>query len=169
MIGKHKILLIAAVDENWAIGKNNQLLYHIPEDMKFFRKTTEGNIVVYGSKTLRSFPNAKPLPNRTNIVLSSHDIKGIDTAHSVQEIVDKIAAIHDNRPVFICGGASVYRQFLDMCDGAYITHINAKAEGADAFLPNLIDEGWIALRSVGYSRLGLSFQFVYLEKPRGKS
>ena len=70
MIGKHKLSIIVAVDDNWAIGKNNDLLYSIPTDMKFFREKTSGHVVVMGSNTLKSFPGGNPLKNRKNIVMT---------------------------------------------------------------------------------------------------
>ena len=141
MIGNHKIILIAAVDKNWAIGKDNKLLYKIPLDMKYFKTMTEGNIVVYGYNTLLSFPQRKILPNRVNIILTSKHIEcsydDMYVAHSIDEVLEIISNINDRRDVYICGGASVYRQFLDLADSAFITKIHAKSEDADAFFPNL--------------------------------
>ena len=81
--------LIAAVDENWAIGYQNKLLTSIPEDMKFFRETTTGKVVVMGRKTLESFPGKKPLKNRTNIILTknpSYQVEGADIVHDLDEL-----------------------------------------------------------------------------------
>ena len=146
MIGSHRLILIAAVDQNWAIGRDNKLLWHIPTDMKRFKKLTENNIVVYGYNTLLSFPHRKILPNRDNIILTSKIIAcGSDrmqVAHSIQDVLNIIESFQDKRDVFICGGASVYKQFIDMCDLAYITHIDAVAEGADAFIPKLYSVEW---------------------------
>ena len=141
MIGRHKIILIAAVDRNWAIGKDNKLLYNIPIDMKYFKEKTEGNIVVYGYNTLMSFPQRKTLPDRDNIILTSKILacgsERMYVAHSIQEVLDIIESFDDDRDVFICGGASVYQQFMDICDLAYITNIDATIDGADAFFPRL--------------------------------
>ena len=145
MIGNHKIIAIVAVDDNFAIGKNNQLLYNVPTDMKFFREKTLGNIVVYGLNTLKSFPNEKLLPNRTNIVVSMEDVSAKDliVAKSLNELFEIIAKIPDERDVYICGGASIYRQLIDFCDEAYVTNINATTENADVFFPNLNEkENW---------------------------
>lgn len=137
----HKIIMIAAVDRNWAIGKDNALLYNVPTDMKFFREQTTGNIVVYGWNTLESFPQRRALPNRDNILLTSKIVACGDprlwVAHSIQEVMDTISEFDDERPVFICGGSSVYKQFVDIADEAYITKIDAETEGADAYFPNL--------------------------------
>ncbi len=141
MVNDHKIILIAAVDRSWAIGKNNGLLYNVPTDMKFFREQTTGNIVVYGWKTLESFPKRRALPNRDNILLTSKIVACGDSrlwiAHSIQEVLETVAEFDDDRPVFICGGSSVYNQFVDIADEAYITKIAAETEDADAYFPNL--------------------------------
>ena len=84
--------LIVAADRNWAIGKNNKLLVSIPSDMKFFRETTKGNIVVMGRKTLESFPQGQPLKNRVNIVISgnmNYEVKGAVVVHSVKEALEE--------------------------------------------------------------------------------
>lgn len=140
MIGKHKLSIIVAVDDNWAIGKNNDLLYSIPTDMKFFREKTKNNIVLYGYNTLLSFPNSSPLPNRTNIVLCPDVIstqENLLVAHSIDEATKIIESINDDREVFICGGASIYKQYVDICDYAYITKIQAETPDATAFMVNL--------------------------------
>lgn len=143
MIGRHRIILIAAVDRNWAIGKDNKLLYNIPIDMKYFKDKTEGNIVVYGYNTLLSFSEQNILPNRDNIILTSKMIAcGSDrmyAAHSVDEVIDTIKGFDDSRDVYICGGSSVYQQFIDMSDKACITIIDASTERADKFFPNLFE------------------------------
>lgn len=140
MIENHKIILIAAVDKNWAIGKDNQLLYHIPTDMKFFKEKTKNNIVLYGRKTLQSFPNSEPLPYRDNIVLTTSDISpqnNLLVAHSVEDTIEIIKSFNDNRDVFICGGSSIYSQYVDMCDYAFITKIDAETPDATNFMVNL--------------------------------
>ena len=141
MVNKHKIILIAAVDRNWAIGKNNELLYNVPTDMQFFREQTMNNIVLYGWKTLESFPQRKALPKRDNILLTSKIVMCGDPrmwiAHSIQEALEIVAEFNDERPVFICGGSSVYKQFVDIADEAYITKIGAEDPDADAHFPNL--------------------------------
>ena len=135
-----KIITIVAVDNDWAIGKNNQLLYNIPTDMNFFRETTMNQIVVYGLNTLKSFPNENPLPKRTNIVLSFEDIEkeNVRVAKNFTELFNILKEYdNENKNVFICGGASIYQQMIDMSDEAYITKINANTNGADVYFPNL--------------------------------
>lgn len=130
--------LIVAVDKNWAIGYKNQLLVSIPQDMKFFRTTTTGKVIVMGRKTLESFPNAQPLKNRTNIVLTSdknYQVKGAIVLHSVEEVLEELKN-YDAEDIYVIGGDSVYRQFLPYCEKAYITRIDHAYE-ADTYFPNL--------------------------------
>ena len=130
--------LIAAVDENWAIGKNNQLLVRIPADQKFFREMTTGRVVVMGRKTLESFPNVQPLKNRTNIVLThnkDYAVKDAVVVHSMDELHEELKK-YDSDDVFVIGGEKIYEQLLDECDVAHITKIDF-AYDADAYFPNL--------------------------------
>ncbi len=130
--------LIAAVDENWAIGKNNQLLVRIPADQKFFREMTIGRVVVMGRKTLESFPNGQPLKNRTNIVLThnkDYAVKDAIVVHSMDELHEELKK-YDSDDVFVIGGEKIYEQLLDECDVAHITKIDF-AYDADAYFPNL--------------------------------
>ena len=130
--------LIAAVDKNWAIGKDNGLLVSIPADMKFFRETTTGKVVVMGRKTLESFPNGLPLKNRVNIVLTtdySYQVKDAVIVHSKEELEEELQK-YNSEDIYVIGGESVYRLLLDACDTAHITKIDYAYE-ADAFFPNL--------------------------------
>ena len=130
--------LIAAVDENWAIGKNSQLLVRIPADQKFFREMTTGRVVVMGRKTLESFPNGQPLKNRTNIVLTHNQdyaVKAAVVVHSMDELHEELKK-YDSDDVFVIGGEKIYEQLLDECDVAHITKIDF-AYDADAYFPNL--------------------------------
>lgn len=130
--------LIVAVDKNWGIGNKNKLLVSIPDDMKFFRETTTGNVVIMGKNTLKSFPNGRPLKNRINIVLTSDESFTAGDAiivHSVEDAL-KEAAKHEDKELYVIGGASVYEQMLDYCDTAYVTYIDYSYE-ADCYFPNL--------------------------------
>jgi dihydrofolate reductase len=130
--------LIVAVDKNWAIGKNGKLLVSIPADMKFFRETTTGNVVVMGKNTLNSFPNGLPLKNRVNIVMTtnrSFDGKGAEVVYSLDEVLEEVKK-YDSDRVYVIGGASVYEQLLEYCDTAYVTYIDYAYE-ADRYFPNL--------------------------------
>ena len=130
--------LIVAVDQNWAIGKNNQLLVRIPADQKFFRETTTGKVVVMGRKTLESFPNGQPLKNRTDIVLTrnkDYAVKGAIVVHSMDELHDELKK-YNSEDVFVSGGEKIYEQLLDECDVAHVTKIEF-AYDADSYFPNL--------------------------------
>ena len=148
MVGKHKLIMIAAIDNNWAIGKDNNLLYYVPTDMAHFRKKTMNNIIVYGFNTFMSFPQRKILPKRDNIIITSKNIDcdsdRMYAAHSIDETLKIINGFDDDRDVYICGGASVYRQFLDIADEACITVINVEADRPDTFFPMLYaDPNWV--------------------------
>lgn len=129
--------VIVAVDKNWAIGKNNKLLVSIPADMKFFRETTKGNVVVMGRKTLESFPQGQPLKNRVNIVITknpNYKVKDAVVVHSVEEAVEECGR-YDGE-VYVIGGESIYRAMLPYCDTALVTKIDHAYE-ADTYFPNL--------------------------------
>ena len=137
--------IIASADNNWAIGKNNELLIRIPQDMKRFRQMTTGNVVVMGRKTLESFPNQAPLKDRINIVLTAnpnYEVKGAVIVHSMDELQEELQK-YNSEDIYVIGGDSIYRQMLDLCDTAYITKIDYAYE-ADAHLPNLEkDPAWL--------------------------
>ena len=127
--------MIVAVSKNWGIGKNGDLLFSIPSDMKFFRETTKGATVIMGRKTLDSFPGGKPLKNRINIVLTNDKNfarEGVVVCHSKEEVLAETEK-YDN--VFVIGGGAIYSMFLENCHTAYITKVNADAD-ADTFIDN---------------------------------
>ena len=130
--------LIVAVDKNWWIGKNNDLLVRIPADQKFFRETTIGKVVVMGRKTLESFPGQVPLKGRTNIVLThdeNYDGHGAIVVNSMDELKEELKK-YDDEDIFVIGGEKIYKQMLDMCKIAHVTKIDY-AYDADAYFPNL--------------------------------
>ena len=132
--------IIAAVDNNWAIGNKDDLLVRIPNDQKFFREETTGKVVVLGRKTLATFPQGMPLPNRKNIILSQKpdfQVKNATVVHSVEELLEELKQ-YPSEDVYIIGGESVYRQLLPYCDVCQITKIN-KTYAADRYFPNLDD------------------------------
>ena len=155
--------LIAAVDRNWAIGYQNKLLTSIPEDMKFFRQTTTGKVVVMGRKTLESFPGKKPLKNRTNIVLTknpSYQVEGAVVVHTMEELHEELKK-YNSEDIFVIGGESIYRLLLDECDRAYITKIEY-AYTADAYFPNLDEKkDWkITAESEEHTSFDLEYFFL---------
>ena len=130
--------LIVAVDKNWGIGFENKLLVSIPDDMKFFRETTTGKVVVMGRKTLESFPGGRPLKNRTNIVLTknkNYKADGAIIVHTLEQLREELKK-YPSDDIFVIGGASIYEALLDDCDVAHVTKIDY-AYRADAYFPNL--------------------------------
>ena len=155
--------LIVNADKNWAIGKGGDLIFPIPEDMKFFRETTKGKTVIMGRKTLESFPNGQPLKNRRNIVLSRRGgdfPEGVTAVHSAEELEDAVSGIPEDE-LFVIGGAEIYRLLLNRCDEALITRVDAVCPDPDSFIPNF-DElpDWVlAEQSEEKEHEGLRFRF----------
>ena len=124
--------LIAAIGKNKELGKNGELVFHIKDDMKFFRETTKGHKIVMGRKTWESLPGK--LPNRTNIVISSRDFDGPDEI--IHDLDDFIAKNKDTaEEVFVIGGGKIYAEFLPIAKNLYLTEIDADAD-ADTYFPD---------------------------------
>lgn len=162
------MILIAHADRNWGIGKNNGLMFKLPQDMKFFRETTSGGVVIMGRKTLESFPSGKPLPNRVNIVItenSEYSADGVIIAHSAEEAAS-IAAEYTDRKVFVIGGAMIYNLMLPYCTSALITKVFADGN-ADTFIHNFdSDSDWkSAAESADIADNGYTIRFCeYVRK-----
>lgn len=141
-----KVSLIVAVDQANGIGKNNDLLWHLPADMRFFKETTTGHIVVTGRKNYESIPERfRPLPNRENAVLTrneSYQAPGAKVFTSLQQCLEHYQQ-EDERIVFIIGGGQIYQEALALncVDEMYITHVQGTF-GADTFFPKIEDEHW---------------------------
>ncbi len=135
---------IVAVDRNWAIGNKGQLLVSIPNDHKMFRQETLEKVIIYGRKTLETFPLSRPLDRRANIILSAnpdYKVNGALVVHSIEELKEAIRE-YDTDDVYVIGGASVYRQLLPLCDTVHVTKIDYAYE-ADAWFPDLdADPEW---------------------------
>ncbi len=159
--------LIVAVDKNWAIGCNNRLLVSIPSDMKFFRETTMGKVVVMGRKTLESFPGGQPLKNRTNIVITSdsdYKVKDAIVVPSIEAAVEELKK-YEEEDIFVIGGESIYRQMLPYCKMAYVTKID-HAYDADTFFPNLDEmEDW-KLTGVTEEQTYFDLEYVFARYER---
>ena len=137
---KKIISIIVAIAENNAIGKDNNLLWHISEDLRRFKRITEGHVVVMGKKTYYSLPK-RPLPGRTNIVITDVAGEQIDNclmAYSIQDAIQKMDPEGEN---FVMGGGSVYAQFMPYADKLYITRVNKAFEG-DVFFPPIDMKSW---------------------------
>ena len=160
--------VIAAVDENWAIGFRNELLVRIPADQKFFRTETQGKVVVMGRRTLESFPDAKPLKNRTNIVLTTqpgYRAEGAAVVHDLKAL-EKLLERYDTDAVYCIGGGAVYRSLLPLCDTALITKVEKKYE-ADTYFPNLdrmADEWALTAEGDPQNYFGTTYRFLRYER-----
>lgn len=141
-----KTVLIVAIDKEKGIGKNNDLMWHLPDDMKFFKETTKGHIVVMGRKNFESIPEKyRPLPGRENVVLtrnSDYDAFGSTVFHSFEDCMNAFQN-EEERIVFIIGGGEIYRMALEanLVDEMYVTHVD-KAYGADTFFPEFNTSDW---------------------------
>lgn len=139
-MGEKKISIIVAIAQNWAIGMNNDLLWHISNDLKRFKRITEGHPIIMGKKTYESLPKA-PLPKRTNIVITddpNESFEGCKTVYSIEEAIELCSEAEES---FIIGGGSIYRQFLPHADKLYITKVHKDFEG-DVFFPEVEWNEW---------------------------
>lgn len=160
---KQRMSLIAAIGSNRELGKNNTLLWNIPEDMKRFRELTTGHAVIMGQKTYESI--GKPLPNRTNIIVTvdkEFESKECFVCYSLEEALEKARDI-DHEEVFVIGGGSVYRQMIDKADRLYLTLVKGKFQ-ADVFFPEYehIFSRVISLQKSQDEHF--SYEFIVLEK-----
>ncbi len=133
---------IVAAAENNVIGKDNKLLWHLPNDLRFFRRTTSGHTVIMGRKTYESVGN--PLPNRRNIVIThqtDYNQPGVEIVHSLEEALKQCAG---EREVFIVGGAEIYRQALPIMGRVYLTRVHAEIAG-DTYFPDLDESDWVLI------------------------
>lgn len=134
------ISIIVAIAQNYAIGKNNELLWHISNDLKRFKKITQGHSVLMGKKTYESLPKV-PLPNRKNIVITDvagEKFEGCITVYSIEEAMQ---VCENDEEVFVIGGGSIYRQFLPKADKLYLTKVH-KDFDADTFFPEINYDEW---------------------------
>ena len=153
--------LIVAVTKDYAIGKDNGLLFHLPKDLAFFKEKTLNKVIIMGEKTYYSLPK-RPLPKRTTIVLSNNpEFKedGVIIARSVDELFEEVKK-YDPEDVFVCGGASVYNLLMDNCEKAFITKID-KIVPADTYIHNLEEkENWRKIyESETMEENGVPFRF----------
>ena len=158
---------IVAVSDNWGIGKDNKLLFSIPEDMKYFREKTSGKTIIMGRHTLESFPNGKPLKNRRNILISTKEdyfVEGVEVVHSPAQAVALTAAL-PSEEVFVIGGSEVYRAMLPYCDKVFVTKVKKKA-AADRYFPELdkLPEWHMTHNGEEKKHEGLKFSFCIYER-----
>ena len=162
---------IVVVDKNWAIGRENGLLFSLPTDMKRFRAMTLGGTVILGRKTLETFPGGRSLPKRRNIVITRNmefQREGCEIVHSPEEALALVGGTEDDN-LWVIGGGSIYTALLSRCKRVCVTHVDAAAQDADTFFPNLeklpewavesvsetMEENGLTFRFVDYNRTGL--------------
>jgi dihydrofolate reductase len=138
------IVMIAAVAENNALGKDNELVWHLPNDFKRFKELTSGHYIIMGRKTFESFP--KPLPNRTHVVITRQQNYQPDDCIVVNSIENAIKACPENETIYIIGGGEIYNQALAFSDTIEITKVHGEFE-ADAFFPEIKAEEWELVQS----------------------
>jgi len=159
------IKAIVAVDENWAIGRQGDLLCHLPADMRHFKQVTMGHSIVMGRKTFESFPR-RPLPGRQNIVITRNagwQYPGVTVVHSLEEAIQ----VAETDSVFIIGGAQVYELALPCVDELYLTLIHARWATADAFFPALDLDEWQEVSREHHTsdhRNAYEFDFISLKR-----
>jgi dihydrofolate reductase len=134
------ISIIVAVSDDLGIGKNNDLLWHLPEDMKRFKRLTTGNTIIMGKRTWESLPK-RPLPGRKNVVITDIPDETFEGAVMAYSIDDAVAKCKGDSEIFIIGGGTIYRQFMPLADRLYITHVHKKAE-ADVYFPGIDKRIW---------------------------
>jgi dihydrofolate reductase len=157
------VSIIVAIGENNAIGKNNQLLWHMPNDLKHFKEVTSGRTIIMGRKTFDSV--GKPLPRRRNIVVTRQDIT-IPGCEVVKSVEDGLALCKDDDEVFIGGGAEIYKQALHLTDRIYLTIIH-KSFDADTFFPEINKEEWKEISREDFppdEKNPLPYSFITLER-----
>ncbi len=156
--------IIAAIGKNGELGKNNDLIWKLKEDMKFFKTTTIGHTVVMGRNTYESLP--KILPNRKNIVLSTHDInnKEVEVYKNIKDFLTKYKDFSDE--IFIIGGASVYSAFIDMVNKMYLTEIDATCTSADVYFPKFNLDSWIKEEISSIEENSIKYKHVLYKKKK---
>ncbi len=137
------IAIIVAVAQNFAIGRNNDLLFHLPNDLKRFKKITSGHAVIMGKNTLFSLPNG-PLPNRRNIVITDVPNETFDNCETVYSIDEAVEAVKNEQLAFVIGGGMIYRQFYPIAGKLFLTMVDMDFE-ADTFFPEINFNDWMEL------------------------
>jgi len=165
-----KIVLIAAFAQNRVVGINNTLPWHLPEDLKYFKRTTSGKAIIMGRKTYDSI--GRPLPNRTNIVISRNSdfqadgVRVVASLEAAIELAKEVNFINDVKEVMVIGGASIYEAALPMADRLYLTHVHAEIEG-DAYFPEVNFKQWLEVSREDYQasdKNPYDYSFVVYDK-----
>ncbi|MCY3683867.1 MAG: dihydrofolate reductase [Gemmatimonadetes bacterium] len=150
--------IIAAMDKNRVIGRDNQMPWHISEESKHFRRTTTGHVLLVGRKTYQSW-GGKPLPDRLHVIVSRTlpDTKGVDVCRSLEEAIEKARSY--DREVFICGGGEIYRALLSKADQMILSYIDGEYAG-DEYFPEFDENEWTISKKEPHDQ----FTVVYYER-----
>jgi dihydrofolate reductase len=162
------ISIIAAISEDCGIGKNNDLLWNIPEDLKRFKRLTLGKTVIMGRKTWESLPR-KPLPGRKNVVITDVQGEAIPNAITSYSIIDALSKCADDEEVFIIGGGSIYRQFMPLAGRLYITHVH-RSVPADIYFPEIDMNTWEIVEkddSGANKKDSIPYTYIIYERKKG--
>ena len=153
---------IVAVDRNWAIGRDNGLLFSLPGDMKRFRTLTAGGTLIMGRKTLDSFPGGRPLPKRRNIVITRSPDFHREGCETVSTPEDALALAGNGENVWLIGGGSIYAALIDLCQRASVTRVDSTVSDADTFFPDLdaLPNWKIERTGEAVTESGLIYRFV---------
>lgn len=143
------LTLIAAAAENNALGKDNQLVWHLPDDFKRFKKLTSGHYIIMGRKTLESMNG--PLPNRTNIVITRQENYTYPGCTVVNSLEEALAACPQHEEVFVIGGGEIYKQSIEKANKIELTRVHTTVE-ADAFFPEINTEEWTLTESIQHDK-----------------
>jgi dihydrofolate reductase len=153
--------IIVAVSKNNAIGKNNALLWNIPEDLKHFKEVTSGHTIIMGRKTFESIGH--PLPNRRNIVITRDDSYTHDGIEVFNSLIRALDACKYEDEVFIIGGGEIYKQALPLVDKLYVTHVEKEFE-ADTFFPKISPDEWTEISNETHLDINPPYRFTVYEK-----
>lgn len=163
-----RISIIAAASENMVIGKNNDLPWHLPSDLKYFNRITKGNMVIMGSKCWESIPaKYRPLPSRDNIVVSrnvNYEADGAITVNNLEMLLRVLKTGYNNKEVFVIGGSQIYKDAFKYAERLYLTRIHAEVEG-DTYLVGFNPQEWLlSHREEKISENGYEFTFEVYDR-----
>jgi dihydrofolate reductase len=164
------ISIIVAIAEDNGIGYMNDLLWHLPEDLKRFKKITMGKTVVMGKKTWISLPR-KPLPGRKNVIITDYPEDRFENSIAAFSIDDAIEKCKGDEEIIIMGGGSIYRQFMPLADRLYITHVH-KTAPADIFFPEIDPEQWESVEKEDHPEATdnpVPYTYVIYQRKKGKT
>lgn len=163
--------IIVAVDSHWGIGKDNNLLFHIPKDLQYFKEKTLGKVVVMGRKTLQSLPKGQPLKERVNLVLSQtlKAVEGAIVVTNMRQLFQQLKQ-YDSENIFIIGGATVYKELLPYCSYAFVTKIFADGQATEFFENLDCLQSWEAIEKADIQEEnGYCFQFCRYKNNKVKN